>query len=107
MRGFLIKLRIARAHTARRQVSLYPNNRLNLVSDSRVIKIDHAKHRAVIGQRHSGHLHLFGALDQLLDIAEAIQERIFRVNVEMDEGHSKFIIARKFESKLKTKILQT
>ena len=31
------------------------------------------------------HVHLFGALDQLVDIAEAIKQGVFGVNVEMDK----------------------
>jgi len=31
----------------------------------------------VIGQSQRGHVHFFGALDQLLYIAKTIQERVF------------------------------
>jgi hypothetical protein len=52
-----------------------------------VVKIDHPEHCAVVGQRQRRHAQLPGALDQLLDVAEAIQQRVFGMDVQVDEGH--------------------
>jgi hypothetical protein len=41
----------------------------------------------MVGDGDGRHLQFFGAADQLLNVAEAIQKRVFSVNVEMDEGH--------------------
>jgi hypothetical protein len=41
----------------------------------------------VIGQGQGGHAHLFGALDQLLDIAEAVEQGVFRMDVQVNKGH--------------------
>ena len=53
----------------------------------RLIEIDDAEHGAVIGDRHRAHIHLFDALDQLLDIREAVQQGVFGMNVKVCEGH--------------------
>ena len=33
------------------------------------------------------HVHLFDAFDQLLDIREAVEQGVFRVDVKVGEGH--------------------
>jgi hypothetical protein len=43
----------------------------------------------MIGDGQGWHVHLFGTLDQLLDIAEAVKQGVFGVNVEVGEGHGK------------------
>ena len=50
-----------------------------------VVELDRAAERAVVGERHGGHAQLFGALDQLLDTAGAVKERVLAVHVEVDE----------------------
>jgi hypothetical protein len=39
----------------------------------------------VLGDRHRRHAQLLRLIEQLLDPARAIEERVFRVEVEMDE----------------------
>ena len=70
---------------ARRQVGLQPDDRLDPRGLGGVVELDHPEHGAVIGERQGGHAHLVGALDQLLDVAEAIKQRVFGVDVQMDE----------------------
>ena len=41
----------------------------------------------MIGDRQRGLLELLGALDQIVDPVGAVEERVFRVAMEMDEGH--------------------
>ena len=55
-----------------------------------VVELDHAEHRAVVGDGQRGHVHLFDAFDQLLDVREAVEQGVFGVDVEVDEGHERF-----------------
>ncbi|MGZ6347101.1 MAG: hypothetical protein ACXWNC_05990 [Anaerolineales bacterium] len=40
----------------------------------------------MVGDSQGGHAHFLGTLDQLLDIAEAVEQGVFGVNVEVGEG---------------------
>ncbi len=57
-----------------------------------VVEIDHPEHRAVVGNGHGWHVQFLGALDQLLDIREAIEQRVFGVDVEVGEGHVCYVV---------------
>ena len=41
----------------------------------------------VIGDRQRGLLELLRAADQIIDPVRAVEERVFRVAMEVDEGH--------------------
>ena len=79
--GLFIFLGVALFHRAGGQVGLDADDRLDACRGGGVVKLEHPEHGAVVGQAQGGHAHLLGALDQLLDVAEPIQERIFRVTV--------------------------
>ena len=52
-----------------------------------LVKIDHAVQHAVVGDGAGVHAQLLQALGQFLDAAGAVQQAVFRVQVQMREGH--------------------
>ncbi len=94
--GFFVVLGNAVMHPPRGEITLYPDDRLDSRFFGSVVEIDHPKHGAVIGDRDGGHAHLLGALNQLVDVAETIQNRVFGVDVKMDEGHRPFLAGINF-----------
>ena len=70
-------------------------DRLNAGIGRRAVKILYAVHRAVIGDRERGHFKLFGAADQFLDLAQAVQQRKFSMDVQM---HKRFWIVGHFRT---------
>ena len=70
------------------QIRLNPNNRINSPRLARLIKLDRAIHRAVIGNRQRIHSERLAALDQIGDSISAVEQRVVGVDVEMDERTS-------------------
>ena len=87
VRGFLVELRVAVFHAARRHVGFQPDDGFDPVGFGGVEEFDHPKHRAVVGDGDRGHAHLFDALRQLLDVREAVEQGVVGVDVEVGEGH--------------------
>ncbi len=87
MGGAPVFLGVVVLHAAGGHVGLQADDGLDAGIFAGVVKLDHAEHGAVVGDRQGGHVHFFGALDQLLDIAEAIQEGIFGMYVQVGKGH--------------------
>ncbi len=85
--GGTVKLGIAVRHAARRHIGFYTDDWLDPGILRGFVEIDHSKHRAVVGDRHGGHIQLLHTLDQLLNVREAIEHGVFRVNVEMGKRH--------------------
>ncbi len=85
--GGPVQLGVAVLHAARRHVGFQPDDRLDAGFFGRLVEVDHAEHRAVVGDGHRRHIHLFDALDQLLDVREAVEQRVFGMDVKMGEGH--------------------
>jgi hypothetical protein len=81
----LVQLGVAVGHTAARQVAFHAEDRLNLGIDGGLIEILHAVHGAVVGDRQRWHLQRFRALDNFLDFAQAIEQRKFGMNVQMNK----------------------
>jgi hypothetical protein len=46
----------------------------------------------VVRDGDRGHIHLFDALRQLLDVREAVEERVIGVDVEVGEGHGSRLV---------------
>ncbi len=84
-------------HGAGCHVGFQPDDGLDADLLRSVVKLDHTEHGAVVGDGEGGHVHLFGTLDQLLDITEAVEEGVFGVDVEVGEGHGQ---TDKMEGKL-------
>ena len=72
----------AAVYAARREYDLA------IADYTRAIELDGPKHGPVVGDRQGRHVELTGAGHQLFDTAQAIQQRVFRVHVEMNEGHA-------------------
>ncbi len=64
------------------QVGFNPDDRLDPRSRGCLVEVDHAVHTAMVGEGDGRHAHLLDALDQLLYIAEAIQQGVFGVDVQ-------------------------
>ncbi len=82
-----VALRVAVTHTPGGHVSLQPDNRFYPGLFGGMEELDHPEHGAMIGDGNRVHVHLFRPGNQLLDVAEAVQERIFGVNMKVGKGH--------------------
>ncbi len=72
-------------HPAPRHVRFHADDRLDACRFARAVKVDHAEHRAVIGDRQRVHPGVGGALDQPFDLAQAVEQAEFGVDVQMDK----------------------
>ena len=71
--------------SARRDVRLAADDRREPCIARCVVKLHRAVHDAVVGQGDAGRAVLGRAAAKAIDAARAVEERIFRVNVKMDE----------------------
>ena len=55
------------------------------------VKGHRAVHDAVVRHRQGGLSQLFGPLCQILDAAGAVQQGVFRMHMQMDEGHFRLL----------------
>ena len=85
--GLFIQFGVAVLHATRGHVSFHADDGFDPGFFGGVVEFDHAEHGAVVGNRQRGHVHFFGAFDQLLDVGKTIQERVNRVGVQVNEGH--------------------
>ena len=61
--------------------------RLLLHRVARVGEFHHARHDAVVGDSHRRHVQLGGAAHHVLDMGEPVEQRVFRMVVQMDKCH--------------------
>jgi hypothetical protein len=87
MARLLVFLRVVFPDGAGCHVGFQPDDRVDTSLDGGVVELDHPEHGAVVGYGEPRHPQCVGALNQLVDIAEAIKQRVFGVNVKMYEGH--------------------
>ena len=74
---------------ARRDVHLAPEDRLDAPLPRLVVKDDRREQVPVLGHRERRHLEPLGLGQQLADPARPVQQRVLRVQVEVDElGHA-------------------
>ncbi len=85
--GALVELGILVPHPARGKITFQTNDGFYAGFFGCVIKFDHAKHGAVIGDGHRRHAQFLGARHQLFDITETVKQRIMGVDMQVDEGH--------------------
>ncbi len=83
MKRFTILIGVAVLHGARREVGLDADNRFDAGVGTGAVKVNHAEHRAMIGNRQRIHAEVFGTMDELVNTAETVQQRVFRVDVKM------------------------
>ena len=67
-------------------VDLAADDRLDAVLFGLAVELDRAGERAVVGEPDGGHLELGGPLRERRDAAGAVENRVFGVDVEVDEG---------------------
>ncbi len=75
-------------------VHLAPEDRLDPLLGGGLVEVDRARHRAVVGERHRRHLELGRLPRQRRDPARPVEDRVLRVDVEVDErgGHGRAIV---------------
>ncbi len=79
---------------ARRQVELGADDGLDLALLGLLVEVDRAQDRAVVGQRHGGHLEGARLLEQVVDLQGGVEQAVLRVHVEVDEAlHSHSMVA--------------
>ena len=67
-------------------VDLAADDGLDSLVPGRLVEVDRAGERAVVGERDGRHLELGGALREVRDPAGAVEDRVLGVDVEVDEG---------------------
>ena len=70
---------------SRGEVQLSADNRFNAASFGRQIEIDYAEHGAMVGDGARAHAILFASLDKFRDLDRAVENAVFRMNMEMTE----------------------
>ena len=85
MGALAVELRVAVGHAPGGHVGLDADDRLDGVVLTSLVEGHDAIHDAVIGQGQGRLVELPGPLSQLVDAAQAVEQRIFGMNVEMDE----------------------
>lgn len=76
------------AAVARRDVGFHPDEGTDARLVRLFLELPRAMHVAVVGDGQSRLLEFESPPDQLIDSIGAVEERIFRVTVEMNEGHN-------------------
>ena len=67
----------------RRDINLASQDRTDSLPPAFLIKIHHAVHDAVVGNRRTVHAQLFYPRDIILNLVGAVQEAIFRMCMQM------------------------
>jgi hypothetical protein len=81
-----------------RDVGLAAEDRLDATFHRQIQERDGPEHVAVVGHRHRRHPEADRLVDQLLETLRAVEQRVLRVIVQVDEGrfrhrHSHSIVA--------------
>ena len=85
-RRVLGRSRLAVAHGPGREIHLAADNRLDPGFLRRLVELDSPEHVAMVGHRHRRHPVASGFFHQVLDADRAVEQRILRVQMEVDEG---------------------
>ena len=86
--GLASRLGLLLRHAPGRDIDLAAGDGLDARLFGRVVKVQDAKHDAVVGQRQGRHAHLGGSTGQVLDLAQAVEQREITVDVQVNEiGH--------------------
>ncbi len=86
--GRLARRAALRPAIARGDIDFAAENRVDAALARLVVKDDRREHVAVLGNRERRHLQLDRAVEQLLDAAGTVEQRVLRVQVQVDElGH--------------------
>ena len=71
-----------------RHVHLAADDGLHAGAARLPVELDRACERAVVGERHGRHLEARGLLHERRDATRSVEDRVLRVNVQMDEVRS-------------------
>src|SRR5262249_33249372 len=71
----------------RRDVHLAADDRLDALARRLLRELDRAEHVPVVGDRTRRHPGLRDAREQLLYLVRAVEQRVLRVEMQVDEGH--------------------
>ena len=86
--GLAVETRVPVLAASGCHISLHPDDGLDAGCLACLIELDRAVHCAVVGEGQGWHVQFDGALGQFPATAEAVEERVFAVYVEVDEvGH--------------------
>ncbi len=96
MVGGLSRGTALRPAIARGDIHLAPEDRVDAALACRVVEDNRREHVAVLGNRHRRHVQLHCPVEQFLDPARAVEQRVLRMKVKMDEvgacAHSHSIV---------------
>ena len=67
----------------RRKVHLAADDRVDALGFAGAVKVDHAVHDAVVGQRAGGLSQLRHAVHQAFDAARTVQQAVFTMHMQM------------------------
>ena len=71
----------------RGEIGFHAQDRLDARAFGGAIEVDHREHRAVIGQRQGRHPQLRALRHQVGDAAQAVEQRVFGMDVQVNERH--------------------
>ena len=70
-----------------RNINFTADNRFDAAFLSRLVKINDAVHGAVVGYRQRCHAEIFCRVEQVINSCRAVEQTVFRMNVQMSEIH--------------------
>jgi len=78
-------------------VHLATEDRLDALLGGGLVEVDRARHRAVVGERHGGHLELRRLARERRDPARPVEDRELGVDVQVDErrAHGRAMVVRR------------
>lgn len=89
-----VELRVTFSATATREICLHPNNWFDIRATARLIKFDCAEHDAMVGERNRGLRQFCHVLDDAFYRRQSIEQRVFRMNVQVNEIAHGFVTLR-------------
>ncbi len=75
------------ASIARGDVGLHPDDRPDPLFARGLVEVPRSEHAAVVREGQGGHLQFLRLPNQVADAVSAVEERVLRVRVEVDEAH--------------------
>ncbi len=86
METVFVQVRVAVTHGAVSDVGFDADDRFDPPGFAGAVKLDDAIHGPVVGKGEGGLVQRFGAGDQIINAAEAVEQGVFAVDVQVDEG---------------------
>lgn len=86
MEPFFVLAGIAAAHGAISHIGFDADDRFDPPGFAGAVKLDNPVHSPVVGEGDGGLVQRFGTGDQIINTAEAVEQGVFAVDVQVDEG---------------------